>query len=284
MPLPRPLQVIRDDFATEDDPRVDALRRRLDQFYADTDEYTSFQQVNDKPEFWAPIYQKIERTLRHQPTCRVLELGAGRSGFAGYLGPLRAEVHYTAQDVTPANEAFLRQQADALVIGDVAEVEGQFDVIFSTFVWEHITDPRQTLARLLSRLGRGGTLFIACPRYDWPGRLSPSARHYPALTRAALGAWLWTKRMGTCLTGRPSWLIHLNPAVLHQPWFRDADAIHWASAFDLKRALPENYTIRWVPRSGASWKARLLANRIDMFLRIDPKPTASAPQPQASAS
>jgi hypothetical protein len=98
-------------------------------------------------------------------------------------------------------------------------------------------------------------------------------RHYGALRRLAISLWLPWRRLRVMLGGRPRFYIHVDPAVLHVPWFRDADAIHWASWWDLKRHVADRaaqgYSVRRLrlPVSGAMrkvWEKYLL-----LFARID---------------
>jgi SAM-dependent methyltransferase len=216
----------------------------LDEFYRTTQVYDAFKSLNQLPDIWRPIKAEIERISRRKEAgrepgaCRVLEFGAGRTGFGDFLGDLRGKVEYHTQDVTPSNKDVLESQSNRAIIGDVLDLAGPYDVIFSTFVWEHITNPRAVLDHLLKILSPDGSLFLASPRYDLAGYVPPTARHYGFGTRAALAARLQLARLATRLGGRPRFLIHLDPALFHKPWYRDADAIHWVSLHDLRRALP----------------------------------------------
>lgn len=252
--------------AHEDDPRVGELRRRLDAFYSSTADYSDFHvEATSKPEFWGPVREAIEARLGAGGACRVLEFGAGRTGFASFLGPLRGRVAFEVQDVTPQNREYLAGQADAVHIGDLRSVPGAFDVIFSTFVWEHVTNPKATLGVLLGMLEPGGSLFIACPRYDAPGYVPPSARHYGLARRLGVAWWLAKRRLSGGRGG--AFAIHVDPAVLHAPWFRDADAIHWVALRDFF-GLPPGYAcerlrVRTRGLKAAVWERFLLA-----FVRI----------------
>ena len=263
---------------SEHDARATDLRRRLDEFYNTTQNYQSFEGPNDKPEFWDPIRRDIQAKAAAKGRVRVLEFGAGYTGFRRYLGELADSVDFDVQDVTPRHLDYLKTQARNVYVGDVREIRESYDVIFSTFVWEHITTPAEVLDHLLKRLDPGGTLFIAAPRYDFPGYLSPSVRHYSLPRRLALSLWLPWKRLAVLLGGKPKFYIHVDPAVLHVPWFRDADAIHWASWWDLKKYISsrrgEGFSITRirVPVSGAArkvWEKYLL-----LFVRIDRAATA----------
>ena len=232
------------DFCDETNPRVLELRQWLDDFYTHTKDYSTFVDPQDKPEFWEPIMDAVLQRLADVGKCHILEFGAGRTGFGRYLESLRDKVSFEVQDVTPQNEEALRSQADNVHIGDILDIDHQFDVIFSTFVWEHITNPREVLSHLLNILKPDGSLIMAAPRYDFPFYVSPSLRHYSLPKQVLISLRLWGKRIRVLLGGRPDFLIHTDPALLHLPWYRDADAIHMVSAFDLKRSLPPGYRLR----------------------------------------
>jgi hypothetical protein len=245
--------MLRDTLCQENDPRVAELRRRLDEFYRTTTVYDAFKATNQQPDLWMPIRREIVR-LADGPAAgrkvRVLEFGAGRSGFGDFLGELRPRVEFHTQDVTPQNSEFLATQSDHVHVGDVADLAGPYDVMFSTFVWEHITNPVRTLTDLLNKLAPGGSLFLVSPRYDLVGYTPPSARHHKGLPRLGLALGLALQRLRTRLGGPSGFLIHTDPALFHGPWYRDADAIHWVSVHDLKRALPPGCSIVCPPVPG----------------------------------
>jgi SAM-dependent methyltransferase len=251
--------------ATEDDVKVADLRARLDAFYASTDSYLDFNvEANSKPLFWTPIKAAIAEQVAAKGSCAVLEFGAGRTGFARFLGDIRHRVRFDVQDVTSQNRDFLAGEANAVHIGDLQGVSGQYDVIFSTFVWEHVTNPRQTLDKVLSLLAPGGSLFIACPKYDIPFYTPPSARHYALGKRLGMFAWQATRRWRA---DKERFIIHTDPAVLHGPWYRDADAIHWVSLTDFHQ-LPRGFRCERVPVSVRGLRGWIFTRLLLAFVRI----------------
>ncbi|MDC0359011.1 class I SAM-dependent methyltransferase, partial [Oligoflexia bacterium] len=188
-----------------------------------------------KERFWHPIKDAIQSRLKKLEQCRVLEFGAGRTGFRSYISDLRDHTIFDVQDVTPVNQEYLQHEADCVHIGPVEMINEKYDIIFSTFVWEHVSNPKATLTHLLQLLNAGGSLFLISPRYDFPLYLSPSLKHASLVKRGLVAMWLLIKRASVTLGGAPQFLIHLDPALFHGPWFRDADAIHWVSLWDLKR-------------------------------------------------
>lgn len=228
----------------ESDETVRSLERRLLDFYSTTSDYQSFNDPTPKDDFWAPIRADIAARVAAGKPCRALEFGAGRTVFGDYLGNLRPRVRFEVQDVTDRHRDFLARQADAAHFGDLLNVQGTYDVVFSTFVWEHVCRPAQTYEHLLSMLAPGGSLFIICPRYDLPIYTPPSARHYSTIRRWLVNAQALFRRIGSSLRGKPAFLIHTDPAVLSVKWYRDADAIHWVSLHDFSRATPRGFRIR----------------------------------------
>jgi len=240
----------------EADPLVADLRVRLDDFYATTTSYEAFQGVCDHSDCWAHVRTAIESVIEKRGSCRVLEIGAGRTGFAGFLAELRCRVHFIAQDVTAQNAEFLKSQADTLHLGDISELEAEVDVIFSTYVLEHVTNPRAHLEASFAKLRPGGMLFIFSPRYDAPFYLCHSADHLGIFQRMRLGAKLVLRRIWTLLSSGPAFLVHLDPSVFHMPWAIDRDAVHWVSLFDLRAFFSgrgQMQSLRLPAKPGKDW-------------------------------
>lgn len=260
------------------DQPTDVLRRRLDEFYATVTTYGDFQRPSEHPAPWGHVCEEAARLLAANPgtPCRVLEFGAGRTGFGEFararLGGGRERVHFTAQDVTAQNVEYLRAAADAVHVGAVQTLAGgPFDIIFSTFVFEHVTDPAAVLARCLELLAPGGSLFLFCPRYDVPGYLPPSAAHLGPAARARLAAQMVAARVRTRFTGEPAFLIHHDPAVFHLPFARDRDAIHWASRLDLGAFFHGRAELRDLPLPAGPGKDWVVKNLLTIRLRIRPR-------------
>ncbi len=253
----------------ETDPQVPRMRERLDAFYRSTTEYHAFHDVSDQATYWASVGESIDRRLAARGDTdgpvKVLEFGAGRTGFARYLSDAqRRGVHFTAQDVTDANREFLGGEADAVHIGDLSELSGPFDIVFSTFVWEHVSNPAATLETVLSLLNPGGELFLFCPRYDLPMYRPPALRHLPKWRQYLATLQLSLDRLRVRLGGRPGFWVTPEPAVLNvEHWFRDADAVHLVSLHDLRAALRGRADVEVVDAAGGlRWRLLQLQVRI----------------------
>jgi SAM-dependent methyltransferase len=217
------------------------LRCQLDEFYGKVSDYIAFEQASHQTIAWSNIRAKIDDRLQKKggDIVMILEIGAGRSGFGEWLKEqgLRDRVRWSTQDVTTQNARWLDSQADEIFYGDVSEIPAtaQFDIVFSTYVLEHVTDPAIHLNYLHSFLRPDGSLFIFCPRYDLPGYFCPSSRHLNWFTRLGFGLQWGGGRLNSLVSGRPTFLIQTDLAAFHQPFFIDADAVHWVSLLDLKQ-------------------------------------------------
>ena len=230
----------------ESDPMVDQLRSKLDAYYESASDYVAFEEVNAKPEFWEPVIERARSIASMRGRCDVLEIGAGMTGFPHALGDDTEGITFSAQDVTSRNQEHLRSVSDRVYISDLSEIVDHFDIIFSTFVFEHVTSPKATLQHMLGLLNPGGSIFIACPRYGFPLYMPPSARHYGRLKRMRVMTSFLTKRLRAWITGRPAFVIHADPAILTNPFYVDADAVHWPSIRDIRQSLPSGYALRRV--------------------------------------
>jgi SAM-dependent methyltransferase len=255
---------------SETNPVVHDLRARLDAFYRTTDDYDAFQSRSWHPNLWSFVVGEVAPFKKNR--CRILEIGAGRTGFADYLRQRGVSAHFTVHDVTQRNEIYLKEQADDVVIGPFTSITGVFDIIFSTFVLEHTTDPVETLETSWRLLKSGGKLFIFCPRYDAPFYLPPSADHYSGVARAGIALQLAVARLRTLVTQKARFFVHADPAVFTLPWQRDRDVVHWVSYFDLAIFFRNRGDLRKLHVPSGSWKDAILKNFLQVNLVVE-KPT-----------
>jgi len=215
------------------------IKARLDEFYSTVSDYSAFETPSEQIHCWTHIADRIRQLAAAGEQVKILEIGAGRSGFGHFLSDqgLRKICIWTAQDVTRQNAEWLEANADKVIFGDIetSPIKGVYDIVFSTFVLEHVVNPLVHLGSLASLVKTAhGTLFIFCPRYDFPGYLTPSSRHLTKFIRLKFLLYSLMSRVKTIVTGKPAFLIQTDLAAFYQPFFTDADAIHWASLYDLK--------------------------------------------------
>jgi SAM-dependent methyltransferase len=254
---------VKPPLVSETDPVVHDLRKRLDAFYRTTDDYEAFQSRSWHPNLWSFVVDEVARFKNK--TCRILEIGAGRSGFADYLRERGVSAHFTAHDVTQKNEIYLKEQADDVIIGPLSSITGVFDIAFSTFVLEHTTDPVAALEASWKLLKAGGKLLVFCPRYDAPFYIPPSADHYSGVARGGIAIQLAVARLRTLVTRKARFFVHTDPAVFTLPWKRDRDVVHWVSYFDLAIFFRSRGHLRKLHVPSGSWKDTI----VKTFLQIN---------------
>jgi len=218
-----------------DEPSVVEMKRRLEEFYSTTTTYDAFNSTPEHSGYYARIVPIIDELSKCRSVVHVLELGSGRSTLADHLGERRAAVHVTAQDITASNELYLRQRCDDVFIGDIEKLVGPYDVVFSLFVLEHVSAPEVWLSHIDRILAPGGYHVVVCPRYDVLGYTCPSLRHLSLTKRWATALQLMSSRLAVLMGGAPTFWVNTDPAVFHTVWYRDADAVHLVSKWDVDR-------------------------------------------------
>ncbi len=234
----------------ESSPAVTSLKSDLKNFYELAVDYTDFHSAVSKDRFWPVMLDHVKSCK--SPQCRVLEFGAGRTEFQSRLLDVRSDIEFHTQDITSQNLEFLQSCSARVHISAIFDIKEQFDLIFSTFVWEHIPDPQKTLQHLLSLLKPEGALMIVCPAYDFPGYLSPSAQNRSYGSRLLLAGLLCMARLQSYISKKPQFLIDTKPALFDQPWSRDTDAVHWVSRMDFIFSCTPEFTLKFhrVPDTG----------------------------------
>lgn len=151
-------------------------------------------------------FTKLDGTIRFfafvrslcRPDMRVLDFGAGRgawfhedhSAYRRRVRDLRtlgvrvvaADVDDVVRENVPSDEQVVLENGAPLPFGD-----GEFDLVVSDFVFEHLVEPKRTASELL-RVTRSGGWICArtANRYGyvtWFSRLVPNRRHRKALRK-----------------------------------------------------------------------------------------------------
>jgi len=253
----------------ENESRVAQLEDKLLYFYENTTDYSAFHNISKHPALWEEVLTALRESNAKRPL-RVLEIGAGRSGFGSYLKQkdphLRAGVHLCLQDVTSQNETHLRAEADEVHIGSIHALKGTYDVIFHGYVLEHIGRPRAFLEQAFALLEPGGSHFILCPRYDWGFYLPPALDHQTLGHKIKIAFRL--------LMCRSSFQLIEDPAALHLPFMRDRDAVHLVTKRGIIKMFGQRATIRSFHLQAGGLKDFILKKFLTLRLELK-KPVLS---------
>lgn len=108
----------------------------------------------------------LQALVAQYPDARVMELGGGRKP-SFRLDQMPGNIKsYTVNDISAAELALTSDEYDKAcfdVTGDVSGFEGQFDVIFSRTLIEHVKDGVKMHENVLKLLKPGGVAFHMAP-------------------------------------------------------------------------------------------------------------------------
>lgn len=251
------------------------LEVRLFRFYDGAAGYFRVAEAGPGNRFHAALEPLVRELAASRGALSVLEPGAGLTVVPHWLRgmDLNVPLHIAVQDVTATNHDHLNSCADEVLIGPLSghDTAGRFDLVLSTFVYEHVTDPRGFLDQCMHALRPGGALVIFSPKYVFPFYVPPSLRHLSPKTRQletlknAAGVLL------SRLTRRARFKVVADPAVFAGTFFRDADAVHLVSPFDARlhlkrRAIARPLRIRRL--SVRDWLWQVAALNAQVFRKL----------------
>ncbi len=120
-------------------------------------------------------WRTAPESLRPLTGRTALDVGCGAGLMTEPLARLGASV--TGLDAAPESIAVAQVHADAQGLpiryeaADVATFPGQFDLVTSMEVIEHVTDPGAFVGALAARLGEGGLLILSTPNRSTLSRI-----------------------------------------------------------------------------------------------------------------
>ena len=209
-----------------DDEDILELELKLEEFYKNTTDYTVYEKMTWRPNYWAEVLRQLEKTGAKPG--RILEIGAAKSGFGEYLKCRGKEHEIAFQDITNRCRDHLSSYSNELYFCPVEELHCEkFDIVFHSYVFEHISRPRAFLNAVENLLTEGGRHIIESPRYDLFIYIPPSLRHLR--TREKI-AYILEGVMGN----RPPFSIVKSPGILCRPYRRDLDAVHIVTLENMK--------------------------------------------------
>lgn len=214
-----------------DSEEICCLEKRMLDFYQTTKQYEAFAETNvsDHTGQWQEIVNYCQTHWQAVECVRILEIGAGRSGFGKFIRSQGlTNVHLTFHDVTQTNVEFLKQWADDMIIGptDSIRPNEKFHVVFHSYVLEHVVRPVAFLKKADELLIQGGLHCIECPKYDFPIYISNSLCHLSIWKKFVIKLW-------DIVRHQPFSIIK-DPAIFHLPFSIDRDAVHVVSEHDLR--------------------------------------------------
>lgn len=207
--------------ASRTTPEVES---RMNDFYSNYVGYTAYHQESSAPDFWALIREVVPPSIERKLS--VLELGAGKTGaYTSFCLENGYILH--AHDINGRNHS--HYSAKGVCIAEpISESSGKYDIIFSSYVFEHVSRPEDFIRDAMSALKPGGSLFILCPNYDSFAR-NPSFDNLNAVNRWLLRLYLFVYSRIASAVLKPHFILNKNPAIFNMEWSADRDALHVVS-------------------------------------------------------
>ena len=233
-------------------------------FYNSYSNYDSFISPRDHSHLYNHV---VESDVKN-----ILEVGAGVSNAFRYFQ--EKNINYHAQDISNQNSKFYDDHKINFLLGDLGMIKSNYNVIFSSYVLEHVTDPQKFLIDQLNLLSINGYILIECPNYYLPFHVPPSLRHYSIFKQFYLTLLLYFEN----IFGRQNeFLINNKPAFKFIKWKRDYDAINIVSYRRLKRFCLNNdlkLSRNLVPLFS---KKRMASMIVKISRNVDRYPTTEPP-------
>jgi SAM-dependent methyltransferase len=170
--------------------------------YVDTKTQVEHDRLALLQDVFDPVTARLLDRVGVEPGWQCLEVGAGAGSVARMLADRAGPANVTATDMSTDFLAPLVATGIRVMYHDVTvdEPPGEFDLIHSRFVMEHVTGRDETLRRMASWLKPGGWLVVEC------GTPAPELSSDPAV-RASLTAL--AAQMSSSVGTDPVWARRL---------------------------------------------------------------------------
>jgi SAM-dependent methyltransferase len=151
--------------------------------YVDTKAQVEHDRLRLLQEVFDPFSAQLLDRVGIEPGWQCLEVGAGAGSVARMLADQAGPANVTATDMSTDFLEPLASTGIRVMCHDVTvdEPPGEFDLIHSRFVLEHVTRRDEALKRMASWLKPGGWLIVEC------GTPVPELSSDPAVGRALAG-------------------------------------------------------------------------------------------------
>ncbi len=148
-------------------------RNSIESDYTDVDSQGKKRQWISQYKYCKPHMSKIKK---------ILEIGSGLGQVLFWFKNLGFEIHGIEPDKRNVQEINKKLNSNVCKIGVVEnfEIDGKYDMIWSSHVFEHVVKPRFVLNRLRNCLLKNGILFLEVPNCENSKILFESINNNPS--------------------------------------------------------------------------------------------------------
>jgi len=216
---------------------IKIMNKKMEKYYEKADDYPVYKIETKSTQFWEKMIPEILNQLNYKKKIKILEIGAAKTGFYNFLKKkkLHKKISFAVHDINKRNKKwYIKNKIKKKYFFDINKINEKFDIVFSTYVLEHVVNPRNFLIKQIKMLNKKGSIFIFCPRYDFPMYLNPSSRHFNLWTKIILIFSHIYYRAFSLIFKKSYFLIQNDLAAFHNSFYTDADSMHWVSKFELE--------------------------------------------------
>ena len=167
---------------------MDARKKNTLNFWNNTEQYFDAAHSDENPLQANPALQQLFKTIRAGD--HVLDVGCGEGSKAAEILQKIPKTKVTGVDISTIGIRRAKRNVPKaeFLVHDIERLpfkDSSFDVTYSTYVFEHTTNPQQVLTEMIRVTRPRGNVIIVCPNFGSPLYPSPIT---PILAHAVRGA------------------------------------------------------------------------------------------------
>lgn len=213
-----------------------------------------------------PALQQLFKAIRVGD--RVLDVGCGEGSKLAEILAKRARISATGVDISHIGIRRARKSIPraTFVVHDIEKLPyptASFDVTYSTYTFEHTTNPQRILDEMVRVTRPGGFVIIVCPNFGSPLYPSPVTARLQHALRGVIRDLQYIIRRPRTLDWYP------QTPVLTADWKPDFDTTILPYAYSLKAIYPQaEVSSTWKGMSAGDNKAARIIRLPFKFLGI----------------
>ncbi len=250
---------------TEHQHAITLLDQKLSSFYAGNKNY--YGDINFTADNWIDENEEGYKTIVKEvnKAAKVCEFGCGSANILKHHAHLQDKYYgcdFSEQLIRSNQLNYPRAHFVQFATANKLPFENEtFDVVFSTFVIEHSTNPAALLLECKRILKPGGKLMILCPDFMGAGRMSSQrsgfskgnstqkikkGKYFDALITLfdnRIRLPLYCFYLKSIAFKSPSFFININPTVFEDEFTPDVDAVYVTYKKEMISFLKKDFTI-----------------------------------------
>ncbi len=216
---------------------------------------------------------------------RLLDVGCGNGALLREAGRHLRNWRLTGTELSGKHRGAVERLpgVERMVVGDVTEAQGRFEVVTLVHVLEHVVEPGALLAAVKQKMSEGGLMVVQCPDQGvnpFDLLIVDHATHFTDRTLGSLlgregfevvagGSWV-TKELSVVARAGGGGTHDVADARLE--WERAAEQVRWLhAAVEWAQRCAETRSVGLFGTSiAATWMLGVLGERVGFFVDEDP--------------